>query len=481
MMDRQQIEAYVNGDLDVSARERMEHEIAADAAISREVVEQLAMDQVLRVVQGGSAEDRRVVESVRAILEGSQSGIVQNGVMRQLRTEADGTHNPKKQPTRDTRKPFNRFARRTGRRSSSVAIWAAIAAMILIAAGVFMLKSGNAKPESLIIARFTTASSAVNIFSNGVTVPSHAISGGEIRNGDTLVVPAGGKATVQYEQNATAEKSFVDLFADTRASFREENGAKRIQLDLGTLQCDVMKQPEGNSMVLSTPHAEATVVGTRFILSATKGVTRLEVVDGHVSFHDRIQNKTLLVNSNQRAEAGPAAAPQIQKSVVEPEPAERKDAGAWTDLFNDRDLSGWTPVWGRWRVVDGLLVGDRPEAKAGDNFITYPRGQDQIRIKTEKEFGDFELSGEIRVENQEMAEIQIRNYATVFVLVASPRWRTFLVVAKGDRVTCSVDDGAGLQDVAGDQKQMDRRGDIAFYVPRKGVISLKNLRIREAR
>jgi hypothetical protein len=57
---------------------------------------------------------------------------------------------------------------------------------------------------------------------------------------------------------------------------------KRIDLALGLLKADVVKQPAGEPMKVRTDEGEAEVLGTRFTLSATPGSTRLAVEEGKI-------------------------------------------------------------------------------------------------------------------------------------------------------------------------------------------------------
>jgi len=61
------------------------------------------------------------------------------------------------------------------------------------------------------------------------------------------------------------------------------------------------------------------------------------------------------------------------------------EGGAFTPLFNGKDLSGWKPEGGAvWTVENGVLAGKQgPEFTSGDLFTT-------------AEFGDFEFEGEFR-------------------------------------------------------------------------------------
>lgn len=70
------------------------------------------------------------------------------------------------------------------------------------------------------------------------------------------------------------------------------------------------------------------------------------------------------------------------------------DEAAWTNLFNGKNLDGWTvncrpedkDKTGYWKVVDGAIVAETP-AGSKHNYIW---------LLTEKEYGDFELTMKIQ-------------------------------------------------------------------------------------
>ena len=91
---------------------------------------------------------------------------------------------------------------------------------------------------------------------------------------------------VKYE----GEQTTVNLLGGTRAKLWLSNEAKRINLDAGTLVCNIAKQPEGRPMRFITPHAQAVVVGTQLKLQVTNDATRLEVTEGSVTLVKNEQN-----------------------------------------------------------------------------------------------------------------------------------------------------------------------------------------------
>lgn len=86
-------------------------------------------------------------------------------------------------------------------------------------------------------------------------------------------------ATVQYPDETT-----VRLGADTQVREFRDTGGKRLQLARGVVTADVTPQPQGRPMVLTTPRAEAVVLGTKLRLTSGEESAALLVEKGRVRF-----------------------------------------------------------------------------------------------------------------------------------------------------------------------------------------------------
>ncbi len=89
----------------------------------------------------------------------------------------------------------------------------------------------------------------------------------------------GSAAVVKYPDGTRLE---LGSDAALREVAVRAGGAKAVLLERGSLAALVARQPAGRPMVLATPHAEATILGTRVILSVAGDSTRLEVKEGRV-------------------------------------------------------------------------------------------------------------------------------------------------------------------------------------------------------
>jgi hypothetical protein len=79
---------------------------------------------------------------------------------------------------------------------------------------------------------------------------------------------------------AFAEGTRVLVHADT--AVRLPGPGLPLAVTRGSVAASVARQPAGQPFVLSTPHAEARVLGTKFTLAVSSEGTRLEVTEGRV-------------------------------------------------------------------------------------------------------------------------------------------------------------------------------------------------------
>ncbi|MCA9226468.1 MAG: DUF1080 domain-containing protein, partial [Planctomycetales bacterium] len=75
------------------------------------------------------------------------------------------------------------------------------------------------------------------------------------------------------------------------------------------------------------------------------------------------------------------------------------DNDGWVDLFNGKTLDGWTQKNGTatYRVEDGAVVGKTNE------------GSPNSFLCTDKDYGDFELTFEVKVDDALNSGVQIRS------------------------------------------------------------------------
>jgi ferric-dicitrate binding protein FerR (iron transport regulator) len=98
----------------------------------------------------------------------------------------------------------------------------------------------------------------------------------ELRDGDRVATGPDSRSELRARDGTT-----LVLLERSEARFRK---GSRVELAQGTLRCDVTPRTDGAALVVSTPHAEAAVLGTSFELSALPAETRLRTTSGRVRF-----------------------------------------------------------------------------------------------------------------------------------------------------------------------------------------------------
>lgn len=105
-----------------------------------------------------------------------------------------------------------------------------------------------------------------------------AAAGKGIASGQALVAGRDAYASVRFPDGTRLEISG----ATQVGRIADGVPGKAIQIEEGYASLDAAKQPAGKPLVISTPHAEATVLGTEFTLHVTPAFTRLDVREGRV-------------------------------------------------------------------------------------------------------------------------------------------------------------------------------------------------------
>lgn len=122
---------------------------------------------------------------------------------------------------------------------------------------------------------------------------------GDSLSADDGVETRAGSALIEYPDGTR-----LDLSAETVVErLPEKQGRRAAVLARGTVTATVAKQGAGRSVVLSTPHAEVTVVGTVFAVAALPDATRVEVREGRVSIKRLPDGATVEVTAGHAAVA----------------------------------------------------------------------------------------------------------------------------------------------------------------------------------
>jgi ferric-dicitrate binding protein FerR (iron transport regulator) len=167
------------------------------------------------------------------------------------------------------------------RTNSSSFLWraygaVAAAAMVIFTVAFFVSSKTQPTPA---ICKIISATNA-RVERNGGTLS--AAAGFELRDQDAVHTTNTGSAELAFPDGTTLEIAPNTKLAISAYGVAHEG--KRIDLKPGKLTASVAKQPVSAPMLLTTPNAEALVVGTRFVLSAETDRSSLEVTEGKVKF-----------------------------------------------------------------------------------------------------------------------------------------------------------------------------------------------------
>jgi ferric-dicitrate binding protein FerR (iron transport regulator) len=119
----------------------------------------------------------------------------------------------------------------------------------------------------------------------------------ELEPGDVITTATNAKATLHYANEPTQ----IEVQPGSAVRLGELVVGKEIELRRGSLQARVAPQPKEKPMLVTTPHARATVLGTEFIVQADAAITRLDVLEGKVQLACRANAKKVVVRAGYSA------------------------------------------------------------------------------------------------------------------------------------------------------------------------------------
>jgi hypothetical protein len=222
--------------------------------------------------------------------------------------------------------------------------WAtASAALLLLAVGGMLLRTQDAP---------RLEAGAVAIELSGVLQPPG--SQRDLTIGSLVTVPPTGTATLTF-----ADGTRLVLGGDTRMRVVSLDPGKRVELTHGELSAEVAKQPSGAPLVIATPRAETTVVGTRLSVRSDRDVEQVTVSSGRV--------RVLRLSDQSHAEV--AAAEAVDLLAPGTVLAQRVPPAAGLQMWLDADRGAEADaagLVGRWRDRSGHardLVQSREEAR----------------------------------------------------------------------------------------------------------------------
>lgn len=131
----------------------------------------------------------------------------------------------------------------------------------------------------------------------GQSVPAKI--GTPLQFGDILRTPSNVTVVIGFAPEATQ----ITLQPGTELTLADMSHGKHFALRVGKLEASVARQRPFRPMLITTPQAEARVVGTRFTLLVTTNSTRLDVTEGRVKFTRTSDNASVKVSAEHYAVA----------------------------------------------------------------------------------------------------------------------------------------------------------------------------------
>jgi ferric-dicitrate binding protein FerR (iron transport regulator) len=219
--------------------------------------------------------------------------------------------------------------------------WIAAAAALLVSAGaIFFLRESSHIDATVALVQGTGW-----LVRNGerVAIPLT----GEMRPGDRIATAADSRTEVRLRDG-----SRITLLEQTEAEI-----GPRIHLKEGTVRCDI--RPQQRPLVLQTPHAEATVLGTEFELTSAWKETRLRTMHGLVRLS--AEGRSVDVKTGQVAVANAQGVAKwepvcsLDFSTMKELPAQMTSAFCFSDILHTagRKIESGAE---RVRIAEGGLV-----------------------------------------------------------------------------------------------------------------------------
>ena len=219
-------------------------------------------------------------------------------------------------------------------------------------------------------------------------------------------VAADAVATIRFPDATT-----VDLGGETRIAQVTNGTGKRIVLEAGAVTAQVSRQPAGQALVFTTPHAEARVLGTKLTLTVSATETRLEVKEGRVKLTRLSDSASVEVTAGQFAVASDAIKP-VAKKIAAPPPR-----GVLVEDFDDAADARWQKLEGGFPTTTKGSVDIDLSPRPGEPYGTGWHASGGLRTK--QSFAvPFRVSVDVDISHKDPS---INTLVVVAPRIAGPR------------------------------------------------------------
>jgi ferric-dicitrate binding protein FerR (iron transport regulator) len=211
------------------------------------------------------------------------------------------------QATRPSRRTAARA--RGSRRTWPLALAAGLLAAVALGAFVMLQLRGAVAPRGVDLATLREVSGTVTWQHDG-----HALAGTvgmRLGQGDRLVLGQDAHVRWTYADG-------TELLSDDRAVLAfpgDGTAGKQLRLEDGTLRAEVAHQPEGHPLVIDSPMARCTVLGTRFTFSSTAERAEISVTQGRVRLLSGLTTESVEVAAGFTATVAAGVALRARETV----------------------------------------------------------------------------------------------------------------------------------------------------------------------
>lgn len=335
MLNEQELIGYLENTLSPAERQRVEAELERDPLLRHQLVQHAQLEQALRATFADASANERVKQSVLTILRGETEAALKQKVLTD--TQPHGYPANSEQPL-IWEKAFSFIQKLIGggfelagqhRRATACGI------LLCIGLAGWLIVTGAARHIELPVL---------------VQLPAgivQAVAGEIIRASTT------GSATVKF-----ADGTILLLEPGTEISLQPVSnppraGGKQFKLLRGSLSADVARQPVNLPLLIQTPHALVTVVGTEFDLTVGTNQTQLEVEHGLVEFSGTGSTNPLAIAAGELAVVTEGS-PQAQRLARNPYFWPFSSDSPWNTPLGS--AAKFEPLPGKPFLADGPLV-----------------------------------------------------------------------------------------------------------------------------
>lgn len=254
--------------------------------------------------------------------------------------------NGRKRPRRSSQVSSKQATIPFFQRQSVVAMAAAFVILMTIAGMFGLFQQFTARPNvnhGMVAMIDSLEGQVMRISAEGET--NRLVYGDYIREGDQLITSGSGRVEFSYIHDE-AGSTTVSLAPESRLTVDTGQPGKLLHLTNGVMSANVARQNAAHPMVIETPHAEATVLGTRFTLMTDTEKTRLEVSKGRVRMALKDGTQSTIVSSSSFAESRLMLSETLNLShgsITDPKAADILHFTLY-NASNGQPVAGFNPV-----------------------------------------------------------------------------------------------------------------------------------------